>query len=316
MTDKQIISFGYNFNYANFANVGITRTWGIAKNDYDVRNALNNSDKDPEGKHNVRKQKLAINILCNVAQYVAINAVMLKLDKQVNKNTLIAVSVPFLINALIDVVSRTKTGQKIADKLALNKDPTKLKEPVDPQKFEVAEIQPVNSKFDPALEEFIKKNNGDISFGVSYTNVHILGKLVNKMRGSISQTYDVYSAGKQINLPQDQLLQATGLKFLREMSSQLLENVIYFAVLLKLKKHIDKNMALAVFLPAMMTIAFDLLSRSNAFKFLDDWSKKLFKGKNLKTIEESMKKPPVPFNSVKGFEYYLEKKYGNTAQNK
>lgn len=311
------IPFGYNFNYANFANVGITRTWGIFKNDYDVKNALNRSNKFADQKQKVRKQKLAINILSNAAQYIIINLVMLKLDKQVNRNTLIAVSVPFLINALIDIVTRTNSGQKIADKLALNKDPIAQLEPVDIQKFDIVDIKPLSSKFDPVLEDFLNKKKDNISFdGVSYTNVHILGKLVNKLRGAFSQTYDVYSAGKQIDLPQDQLLQTTSLKFMREMSSQLIENIVYFGILLKLRKQIDKNLALAVFLPAAMTIAFDLLSRSNIFKFLDDWSKSLFKNKNLEMIENSQKLGHEPFNSVKGYKYYIDRKYGYTTKNK
>lgn len=311
------VPFGYNFNYANFANVGITRTWGIIKNDYDVKTALVHSNKHNCQKQKVRKQKLAINILCNAAQYLIINLVMLKLDKQVNKNTFIAVSVPFFINALIDVVTRTNAGEKFADKLALNKDPMLQLEPLDIQKFDTVDIKPINSKFDPVLEEFLSKRKDNISFdGVSYTNVHILGKLVNKLRGAFSQTYDVYSAGKQIDLPQDQLLQTTGLKFMREISSQLIENVVYFSILLKLKKRIDKNLALAIFLPAAMTITFDLLSRSNTFKFLDDWSKSIFKNKNLETIENSQKLSKEPFNSVKGFKYYIDRKYGYTTQDK
>ncbi|MEW5818559.1 MAG: hypothetical protein AB1782_00075 [Cyanobacteriota bacterium] len=207
---------------------------------------------------------------------------MLKLDKQVNRNTLIAVSIPFLINLFIDIFSRTSYYQKVKSKFtpsninelqAVSLNDTSNKQLNKPDKADS------NKKIlDPEMEKFLKSHNinTNVSFGVSYTTVHLLGKLVNKIRGAGVQTYDVYSACKELDMSNSEIRKETTLKFLREMSSQLLENIVYFSVLFKLKKHLDKNLAMAIFIPAVLTIGIDILNRSKAFNFLEKWSNQIF----------------------------------------
>ena len=310
------VSFGYNFNYANFANVAINRVWQVGKNDYDVKQGIKEADWSREDKELIRKQKLGINIFSNVAQYFIINAVMLKMDKQVNRNTLIAVAIPFLINAFIAIFSRTQYYQKLKNQFF--PDDPRLEQVLNNQKNPETNKQESEKpllnkkKINPELEEFLRKHNiqTNVSFGVSYTTVHLLGKLVNKLLGSSVQTYDVYSACNQLNMPEDKVRESTALKFMREMSSQLLENVIYFTVLIKLKKRIDKSFKLAVFLPAALAIGLDILNRSKAFKFLNSWSEKLFATKT--DIKPGIMLPKDNINNIisssKAFNTFLEKR--------
>lgn len=290
------VSFGYNFNYANFANVGITRTWQIFKNDYDVRQAISTSPLPENKKEIVRNQKLSLNIFANISQYLLINAVMLKLDKQVNRNTLIAVSVPFLINLGVDIFSRTQAYQTLKNRFfpGQEKNQTSIKYEQYP-----SDIQKTNQSH--------PKDN--VSFGVSYTTVHLLGKLVNKIRAAGFQTYDVYSASKQTGLSNSGIFEATTKKFLLEMSSQLLENIFYFAVLLKFKKRIDKSLKMAIFLPALLTIGIDILNRSKAFNFLNKAVSKLSASQYKTSPALSLKRTNIKPFIVKNteFENYIRK---------
>lgn len=249
---------------------------------------------------------------------------MLKMDKQVNRNTLIAVAIPFLINIFIDIFSRTSYYQKLKDKfLPENNQSDKIKNPVVslvPHKNALHGINNSKRPLNPELEEFMKKHNinSNVSFGVSYTTVHLLGKLVNKIRGAGVQTYDVYSACKNLNMPDNEIKEATTLKFLRELTSQLLENIIYFTVLIKLKKKLDKSFAMAVFIPAALSIAIDLVSRSKAFDFLKKWSKNLFEKKPV--LESKQLQPEAKrldyLNSSLAFKAFLEKQNAVIPSNK
>lgn len=252
---------------------------------------------------------------------------MLKMDKQVNRNTLIAVSIPFAINLFIDIFSRSPYYEKFQAKFLPKKLSSLVKndltQPEIQEKTDINNVQnpynikQVNGKFDPALEEYFKQHNinNNISFGVSYTTVHLLGKLVNKIRGAGAQTYDVYSACNQLDMPKNKVNEATTLKFFRELSSQLIENIIYFAVLIKLKKKLDTSLAMAIVIPAALTIAIDILNRSKAFDFLNKWSENLFKSDIILKPEHSTKNR-LSLDSPAEFQQYLGYKYAFSKQTK
>lgn len=252
---------------------------------------------------------------------------MLKMDKQVNRNTFIAVSIPFAINLFIDIFSRTPYYEKFQDKFLPKKIAPLVKEkskkPIIQEQPEIINtsnpynVQQVNGKFDPALEEYFKTHNIDnnVSFGVSYTTVHLLSKLVNKLRGAGAQTYDVYSACEQLDMPKSKVKEATTLKFFREMSSQLIENIIYFTVLIKLKKKLDKSLAMAIVIPAALTIAIDILNRSKAFDFLNKWSENIFKSDVILKPEPFIKNK-FSLDSPADFQQYLGYKYAFNKQAK